>query len=120
MKRSLAPAEYAFAVSMKLMPFSSAACTMAIESCSVVLRPNIIVPRHSGLTLTPVRPRLQYSMGVRAGVPALALFVAEEVALTDGHAVVPQDRVGRRVVEVEVRDDEVQQVVLAREVERRI
>jgi hypothetical protein len=28
----------------------------------LALRPNIIVPRHSWLTLTPVRPRFRYSM----------------------------------------------------------
>ena len=61
MKRSLAPAEYALAVSTKLMPRSSAACTISTESCSFALRPNIIVPRHSELTFTPVRPRFRYS-----------------------------------------------------------
>src|SRR5690349_14940531 len=48
------------------------------------------------------------------------LAVAEEVALADRHAVVAQDRVGGRVVEVEVRGHEIQQVVLASEVERRV
>ena len=35
---------------------------IAMESDSLALRPNIIVPRHSWLTLTPVRPRFRYSM----------------------------------------------------------
>ena len=34
---------------------------MAIDSDSCVLSPNIIAPRHSGLTFTPVRPKSRYS-----------------------------------------------------------
>src|SRR5215213_7444800 len=45
------------------MPASSARWMMRIESSWSVLphAPNIIVPRQSGLTLTPVRPRGRYS-----------------------------------------------------------
>src|SRR5882757_10596602 len=49
---------------MKLMPASSAAWIVAIDvswSGSPQL-PNIIAPRHNGLTWIPVRPRLRYSM----------------------------------------------------------
>src|SRR5690606_16925104 len=45
---------------------------------------------------------------------------AEEVALADLYAVVPQDQVGGRVVEIEVRHDEVVEVVLAVERERTV
>src|SRR6185503_15160376 len=88
---SLAPAEYAFAVSTKFTPRSSAACVMAMESCSFALRPNIIVPRHNELTLTPVRPRLRYSMRLlrrpsrrcRRDYIDVRLAVADEVAFAD-------------------------------------
>src|SRR3954454_22455252 len=53
------------AVSTKLMPASSARWMMRIESVWSVLpqAPNIIVPRQSFETWTPVRPRGRYSMG---------------------------------------------------------
>jgi hypothetical protein len=35
---------------------------MRIESASLVWLPNIIVPRHSGETLTPALPKLRYCM----------------------------------------------------------
>ena len=52
------PAEYTSAVSMKLMPASSAAWMIATESSwsGLPQPPNIIAPRQSGLTFTPVRP----------------------------------------------------------------
>src|SRR3954468_4132790 len=50
---------------MKLIPASSARWMMRIESLWSVLpqAPNIIAPRQSGLTCTPVRPRGRISMG---------------------------------------------------------
>src|SRR3954447_8191639 len=49
---------------MKLSPASSARWMMRIESSWSVLpqAPNIIAPRQSGLTCTPVRPRARSSM----------------------------------------------------------
>src|SRR3954469_18331935 len=49
---------------MKLMPPSSAAWMMRTDSSWSVLphSPNIIAPRQSGLTLTPVLPRLRSCM----------------------------------------------------------
>src|SRR5919112_3556702 len=58
---SLAPLLYALAVSRKLMPSSMARSMMSAESSSPVLPPNIMHPRHSSLTFTPVRPRFLYS-----------------------------------------------------------
>src|SRR3954447_15710611 len=48
---------------MKLIPASSARWMMRIDSSWSVLpqAPNIIAPRHSGLTLTPVLPRWRVS-----------------------------------------------------------
>src|SRR5918999_2976817 len=48
---------------MKLIPASSAAWMIRIDSSWSRLpqAPNIIAPRHSGLTLTPVRPRVRNS-----------------------------------------------------------
>src|SRR3954467_451134 len=58
------PREYTSAVSTKLMPASSARWMIRIESSWSVLphAPNIIAPRHSGLTFTPVRPSGRSSM----------------------------------------------------------
>jgi hypothetical protein len=52
------PAEYTSAVSTKLIPASRARWMMRIESSWSVLpqAPNIIVPRQSSETWTPVRP----------------------------------------------------------------
>src|SRR3954447_10881936 len=52
------PREYTSAVSTKLIPASSAAWMIRTESSWSVLpqSPNIIAPRQSGLTLTPVEP----------------------------------------------------------------
>src|SRR3954453_20705232 len=49
---------------MKLMPASSAAWMMRTDSSWSALpqSPNIMAPRQSGLTLTPVHPRLRSSM----------------------------------------------------------
>src|SRR5215210_1421071 len=59
------PREYTSAVSMKLMPASSAAWMMRMLSSWSGLphAPNIIAPRQSGETLTPVRPSERCSMG---------------------------------------------------------
>src|SRR3954469_24644673 len=59
------PAEYTSALSTKLIPASSARWTMRIESSWSVLpqAPNIIVPRQSFETWTPVRPSGRYSIG---------------------------------------------------------
>src|ERR1017187_1403194 len=58
------PREYTSAVSMKLIPASSARWMIPIESSWSVFphAPNIIAPRHSGLTFTPVEPRSQWSI----------------------------------------------------------
>src|SRR3954469_2740328 len=58
------PREYTSAVSTKLMPASSARWMIRIESLWSVLpqAPNIIAPRQSGLTCTPVRPSGRISM----------------------------------------------------------
>ena len=45
------------------MPYRARARSPRSSRCSFVPRPNIIVPRQSSLTLTPVRPRLRYSIG---------------------------------------------------------
>src|SRR6188768_852340 len=49
---------------MKLIPASSARWMIRIESSWSVLpqAPNIIAPRHSGLTWTPVLPSVRYSI----------------------------------------------------------
>src|SRR5476649_102090 len=51
---------------MKLIPASSARWMMRIESSWSVLpqAPNIIAPRQSGLTLTPVLPSLRRSTAI--------------------------------------------------------
>jgi len=58
---SLRPCEYTSAVSTKLIPASSAACSIRMQSASSVLpqSPNIIAPKQYSLTSTPVRPRLR-------------------------------------------------------------
>ena len=52
------PREYTSAVSTKLMPASSARWMIRIESAwsALPLAPNIIAPRQSGVTFTPVVP----------------------------------------------------------------
>ena len=54
--RSDSPCAYASAVSMKLTPASRAESTMRLASASSVRSPNIIVPRHSADTLSPLLP----------------------------------------------------------------
>ena len=51
---------------MKLMPESSAWWIMRIDSSwsAVPQAPNIMAPRHKGLTFTPVRPSVRYSIGL--------------------------------------------------------
>src|SRR3954452_10784225 len=53
---------------MKLIPASSARWTMAMDSSwsGLPQAPNIIAPRQSGLTLTPVRPSVRSCMGKHA------------------------------------------------------
>src|SRR3954471_4222045 len=62
---------------MKLIPASSARWMIRIESSWSVLpqAPNIIAPRHSGLTWTPVRPSARLSMAatLRGRMPLLLL-----------------------------------------------
>src|SRR5829696_6574642 len=58
--RSLSPALYTLAVSMKLMPPSTAASTMRTESSSDVGPPKFMAPRQIGETWTPVRPKSRY------------------------------------------------------------
>src|SRR5829696_4990567 len=58
---SLAPVLYTFAVSRKLTPPSMARSMMSAESSSPVRPPNIMHPRQSSLTFTPVLPRFLYS-----------------------------------------------------------
>ena len=57
------PNAYMSAVSMKLMPASSAVWTMAAHSSSSRLpqAPSTMVPRQKVLTCMPVRPRVRYS-----------------------------------------------------------
>ena len=61
---------------MKLMPASSARWMIAIDSSWSVLpqAPNIIVPRQSGLTWTPVRPSERYSTLMSAALPRSAVL----------------------------------------------
>src|SRR3954465_10080381 len=68
---SLSPAEYTSAVSMKLMPPSRARWMIEMDSSWSRLphAPNIIAPRQSGLTLTPVRPRVRIFMAPEPNVP---------------------------------------------------
>src|SRR4051812_23008664 len=56
------------------MPASSAAWMIRIDLSwsGSPQAPNIIAPRHSGLTLTPVLPRLRYSM-VQRRYPSLVV-----------------------------------------------
>src|SRR5258705_3058665 len=51
-----------------------------MDSASGVFSPNIIAPRHSGLTFTPVRPRSRYStrasiLGPQREAPTMKLLV---------------------------------------------
>src|SRR5271154_1860750 len=72
---SLAPAEYVSAVSKKVIPPSTAACTIgsAASSSSTHRRslslPKLIMPRHTRDTRRPVAPRFTYSMDSSLLVP---------------------------------------------------
>src|SRR4051794_8933349 len=83
------PREYTSAVSMKLIPASSARWMMRTESSwsGSPQAPNIIAPRHSGLTWTPVLPRLRYSMH-----RTYPLLVVEQCPLGSEAAGVPRER----------------------------
>src|ERR1035437_9221457 len=58
---SLTPRAYTLAVSRKLIPASIAASMISTDSSRPARRPNIMHPRQSGLTFTPVRPKERYS-----------------------------------------------------------
>src|SRR5262245_66405692 len=60
-----------FAVSKKLIPWSSALCMMRVDAAASVCPPNIIVPRHTGETFTPAKPRLRYCMVYSHGTTRL-------------------------------------------------
>src|SRR3954447_12707926 len=89
------PREYTSAVSTKLIPASRARWMMRIESLWSVLpqAPNIIAPRQSGLTCTPVRPRGRSSMAatLRGSMSLLLL----KLTLPPG-LVTPPTLAGRR------------------------
>jgi hypothetical protein len=55
------PREYTSAVSIRLIPASSALWMMRIESSwsGLPMAPNIMAPRAYGLTWMPVRPRVR-------------------------------------------------------------
>src|SRR4051812_38525159 len=76
---------------MKLIPASSARCMIRIESSWSWLpqAPNIMAPRHSGLTFTPVRPRVRCSIG-----PTLAR--RREEAQAGGDRGADEEREGER------------------------
>src|SRR5215216_2018897 len=67
------PRLYTSAVSMKLIPASRARWMIRIDSFSSLLpqSPNIMAPRHSGLTYMPVRPRVRWSIA-QTLLPAIA------------------------------------------------
>src|SRR3979490_1455587 len=48
---------------MKLMPASRALATIRVDVASSVGPPNIMVPRHIGEILRPLRPSWRYSIG---------------------------------------------------------
>jgi hypothetical protein len=59
------------------MPASRARWMMRTESASSLLPqlPNIIAPRHSGLTETPVRPRILFCIAMMVRLPPLLVPV---------------------------------------------
>ena len=82
-----APSGYASAVSRKVMPASAAASRMATEAGSSHWKPNVIVPRHSRDTRSPVRPNRTCSMaGDRTGVPDPGTAVCHTSATPGGGA----------------------------------
>src|SRR4051812_46710473 len=91
---------------MKLMPASSAAWMMRMDSSWSLLpqSPNIIAPRQSGLTFTPVLPRLRSCMAAhlvdRREARLEAVARGTQVETPDANAL----RTGqaRRLVEVVV------------------
>src|SRR3954452_7124535 len=84
---SEAPAEYTSAVSTKLIPASSARWMMRMESArsSLPQGPNIIAPRQSGLTWTPVRPSGRNCMEKSSGVVGLRSGLEAVAAELPGH-----------------------------------
>src|SRR4051794_6304810 len=77
---------------MKLIPASSARWMIRIESSWSVFphAPNIMAPRHSGLTWTPVLPSMRYS--IPRTYPS---FVVEQLALHVEAAGVARELAGR-------------------------
>src|ERR1700754_3690237 len=90
---------------MKLIPASSARWMIRIESSWSWLpqAPNIMAPRHSGLTWTPVLPRLRYSIPrtypafvvEQAPLHIQASGVARELARRADHAMARDDDADR-------------------------
>jgi hypothetical protein len=60
--RSLSPSLYTSAVSQKFIPEASALSMISTLSAASVTQPKFIVPKHSGLTFKPLRPRDLYSI----------------------------------------------------------
>src|SRR6059058_1034864 len=91
---------------MKLMPASSAAWMIAIESSWSVLphAPNIIAPRHSGLTLMPVAPSLRCSIRRSPLLGRSSERLADHGMLGGGDLVEPADgcREGRLLGDLRV------------------
>src|SRR4051794_6635297 len=81
------PPEYTSAVSTKLIPASSARWMMRMESArsSLPQGPNIIAPRQSGLTWTPVRPSGRNCMEKSSGVVGLRSGLEAVAAELPGH-----------------------------------
>src|SRR3954452_10173968 len=92
---------------MKLMPASTAAWMTRIHSSWSLLpqSPNIIAPRHRGLTLTPVVPRLRSCMapqlvdGREAGLEPVAC--GAQVEAPDAHTLSTREPCGLLEVVVE-------------------
>src|SRR6188472_790646 len=91
---------------MKLMPASSARWMVRIESSWSVLpqAPNIIAPRHSGLTWTPVLPSVRYS--IPRTYPS---FVVEQLPL-DLQATRVRRELAGRADDAMARDDDADRV----------
>src|SRR3954452_20883322 len=91
---------------MKLIPASRAAWMIRIDSSWSLLpqSPNIIAPRQSGLTLTPVAPKLRSCMAphlVDRGEAGLETVAGcAQVEAPDAHALRP--RQPRRLLDVVV------------------
>ena len=86
--------------------------------------PSVFISGRLAPDMLPLKVQIQIMTDqAKGGASRLAgmdppKWADDEATFADLHAVVPQDCVRRRVVEIEVRRHELQQVVLAREVER--